>query len=221
MLRVSLLTLCCLVASWSLSTGSSLVWAADEHPPAAKGEAHPPAAKDDGHHGDAHAKPELPGFKNDLAIWSFVTFLVFLFVLKQMAWGPLGKALADREAKISGDLAAAESNRVKAEALLRDYETKVAKAQDEVKAILAEARRDAEHTKQEIVATAQREAEALRVRAVGDIERAKDGALSELFDFVANNVTQATEQVLQRSLTGDDQDRLVREALADLNVRRN
>ncbi len=218
MLRVFLLTLCCLVAGWSSPTGSSSVWAADDHPPAAKDDGHHDAGHEAGGHGD---KPELPGFKGDLAIWSFVTFLIFLLVLKQMAWGPLGKALAEREAKISGDLAAAESNRLKAEALLRDYETKVAKAQDEVKAILAEARRDAEHTKQEIVATAQREAEALRDRAVGDIERAKDGALTELFDFVANNVTQATEKVLQRSLTGDDQDRLVREALADLNVRRN
>lgn len=219
MLRMLLIAACCLFAS------SLTLHAADEHPPAAKADAHPAKEGEHGHggHDDGHGtgKPQLPGFKDDLAIWSFVTFLVFLFVLKQMAWGPLGKALAEREAKISGDLAAAESNRVKAEALLRDYETKVAKAQEEVKAILAEARRDAEHTKQEIVATAQREAEALRERATGDIERAKDGALSELFDFVANNVTQATEKVLQRSLTGDDQERLVREALADLNVRRN
>ena len=184
-------------------------FAADDHP-----------ATDD--HAAAHdAPPELPGFKGDLAIWSFVTFLVFLFVVSKLAWEPLGGALSARETKISGDIAAAEANRHKAEAMLRDYEAKLAKAQDEVKEILAEARRDAEHTKQEIVATANREAEATRQRAVADIERAKDGALSELFDFMSNNVLQATERVLQRSASGDDQERLVREALANLNVRRN
>ncbi|MDP1796816.1 MAG: F0F1 ATP synthase subunit B [Planctomycetaceae bacterium] len=183
------------------------------------------ACAEDVHHaseaGEADHPPELPGFAGDLAIWSFVTFLVFLFVVSKLAWEPLGGALSAREAKISGDIAAAEANRHKAEALLRDYEAKIAKTHDEVKEILAEARRDAEHTKQEIVAAAQREAEANRQRAVADIEQAKNTALTELFDFVSSNVMQATQNVLQRSLTGDDQERLVREALADLNVRRN
>ncbi len=183
--------------------------AAEEHAPA-----------DD--HATAHdAAPELPGFAGDLAIWSFVTFLVFLFVVSKLAWEPLGGALTAREAKISGDIAAAEANRHKAEAMLRDYETKLAKTQDEVKEILAEARRDAEHTRQEIVATAQREAEANRQRAVADIDQAKTTAMTELYDFMSSSVINLTERVLHRNLNGDDQERLVREAMADLNVRRN
>ncbi|MDZ4687254.1 MAG: ATP synthase F0 subunit B, partial [Planctomycetaceae bacterium] len=109
----------------------------------------------------------------------------------------------------------------KAAALLRDHEAKLAAVQDEVKNILAEARRDADYTKQDIVATAQREAEATRKRAVDDIEQAKATAIGELFDFVSANVVQATEQVLQRSLSGEDHERLVTQALSELNVRRN
>ncbi len=208
MLRHLLFIGCCLLVtiSWSATD----VAAADDHA----------AAAHDSH--DDGGKPSLPiQFQGDLAIWSAVTFLLFLFVVSKLAWEPLGGALSAREAKISGDIAAAEANRHKAEALLRDYEAKIAKTHDEVKEILAEARRDAEHTKQEIVAAAQREAEANRQRAVADIEQAKNTALTELFDFVSSNVMQATQNVLQRSLTGDDQERLVREALADLNVRRN
>lgn len=160
-------------------------------------------------------------FKADLALWSLVTFLLFVFVLKQFAWGPLSTALNQREASIRKDIADAENNRLKAEALLKGYESKLAAAQEEVKAILAEARRDADHTKQDIMATAQREAEATRQRAISDIERARDAALGELFDFVSKNVLQATEQVLQRSLSGEDQERLVREALSQMDVRRN
>lgn len=160
-------------------------------------------------------------FKADLALWSLVTFLLFVFVLKQFAWGPLSAALDQREASIRKDIADAEANRLKAETLLKDYESKLATAQEEVKAIIAEARRDAEHTKQDIMSTAQREAEATRQRAIGDIERARDAALGELFDFVSKNVLQATEQVLQRSLSGEDQERLVREALSQMDVRRN
>lgn len=173
-------------------------------------------------HGDGHeAPPELPGFKGDLAIWSFVTFLVFLFVVSKLAWEPLGGALTAREAKIAGDIKAAEENRHKAEAMLRDYESKLAKTQEEVKEILAEARRDAEHTKQEIVATANREADATRQRAIAEIEQAKNTALTELFETTFANVVNLTERVLQKGLTNDDQERLVRQAMSELSARRN
>ena len=208
--------------------------AAEEHAPAA-------AAAEGGHgdagagHGNAdhaadnhatghdeHHETGLPmTFKGDLALWSLVTFLLFLFVLSKFAWTPLAGALEQREQGIRKDIADAEANRLKSEALLREYEVKVAQAQDEVKAMIAEARRDAETTKQDIVSSAQREAEAIRNRSLADIERARDVALTELFDFVSKNVVQATEQVLQRSLTGDDQERLVREALPQMDVRRN
>ena len=190
---------------------------ADAHGAGAHG-SDPHAAGD---HGEVHETGLPMNFKGDLALWSLVTFLLFVFVLKQFAWGPLAAALDQREAGIRKDIADAEASRVKSEALLKDYETKLAQAQEEVKSIIAEARRDADHTRQEIMATAQREAEATRQRAVNDIEQARDAALGELFDFVSRNVVQATEQVLQRSLSGEDHERLVREAMSQMDVRKN
>jgi F-type H+-transporting ATPase subunit b len=200
--------------------GVGSIRAADEPHGAAPAEAgHDHDAADAGHGG---GKPELPlKFHGDLAMWSAVTFLVFLVVLKKMAWGPLQNGMNSREAKIRQDIADAEGNRLKAEAMLHDYEAKLAKSAEEVKAILAEARRDADHAKQEIMATAEKESGAMRQRAVADIERARDQALGDLFDFVSKNVIQATEQVVGRSLNGADQERLVREALASLDVRKN
>ncbi len=151
--------------------------------------------------------------KPDLAVWSFITFLVFLAVLRKFAWSPLIGALDQREHKMKQALADAESARIKAEAMLADHAKKLEKVQDEVKEILAEARRDAEHTRQEIVATANKEAEATRKRAVEDIEHARDLAVKELFDFVSSNVISATEHVLGRALSDGDQNRLVQEAL--------
>jgi len=187
-------------------------------------------AADDAHAADANAaehgghaeKPQVPlEYQKDLALWSAVTFLVFFFVLKKLAWGPLQDGMNTRETKIRQDIADAETNRVKTELLFRDYEAKLAKAQEEVKGILAEARRDAETAKHDILNTAEKESAALRQRAVAEIDRARDMALKELFDFVSQNVMQATEQVVGRSLTGADQERLVREALASLDLRKN
>lgn len=232
MVRWFLLIIGCLV--W---TASSSAFAADEKPAAEKpAEAHPEAAHHDaahgdaaGHgaaaHGDAHhaaGTPQLPAEPNaDLALWSAVTFLVFLFVLSKLAWKPLINGMNAREEKIRKDIADAEANRGKSEALFREYEAKLAKAQEEVKGILTEARKDAESAKADIIATAEKESTSMRQRAVADIDRARDQAIGDLFGFVSKNVMQATEQIVGRSLTGPDQDRLVQEALANLDLRKN
>ncbi|GIX03510.1 MAG: hypothetical protein KatS3mg113_0516 [Planctomycetaceae bacterium] len=169
------------------------------------------------HHSDHAGGPDLPmNWQADLALWSAVTFLVFLFVLSKLAWKPLSQALADREHRIRHHLKEAEDRQRKAEDLLRDYQARLAKVQDEVKEILAEARRDAEHTRQEILTTAQREADTLRQRALNEIRLAKESALHELFTFVSQQVLLTTEKLLGRQLSAEDQDRLVRETLQQL-----
>jgi F-type H+-transporting ATPase subunit b len=153
-------------------------------------------------------------FQRDLALWSLVVFVIFVALLGRFAWRPLITALDKREARIRDDIAAAEAARVKAEEMLAEHAKTLAKVQDEVRALLAEGRRDAEHAKQEIVSEAQKEAENAKQRALHEIGRARDAALKDLFDVMASQVAQATEHVLGRSVTGADQDRLIDEALA-------
>jgi F-type H+-transporting ATPase subunit b len=169
-----------------------------------------------------HHPTELPmSWTKDLALFSLVTFVVYVAVLRFGAWGPLRDGLNERERRIRQDIADAEANRHKSEAMVKEHEARLAKVQDEVRELLAEARRDAEHAKLEIVTLAQKEAEATKQRAIAEIVRSKDQALAELFDFVSTNVLKATEQVIGRSLTGSDHERLVKESLSQLNVRRN
>lgn len=203
-----------LALAYCLASGPAVVVAADEH------------AKSDATHHEADAGGHdsgVPGLVPtiDLVAWQVIVFVIFLGVLGKYAWGPLQAGLEKREAKIRQDIADAEAQRLKAEQLLKDYESRLAKTQDEVREILAEARRDADRTKQEIVAIAQQEAESTRRRAIEDIQRSKDHALSELFDFVSSNAMAVAEQVVQRSLKSDDHERLIRESLEQLNIRRN
>lgn len=168
---------------------------------------------------DDHAAPSVPmGFRGDLALWSLVTFFVFLFVLKKLAWTPMIEGLDKREANLRQQAADTQHALEKAQSLLTAHEAKLAEAQDEVQAIIAEAKRDAERTSQDIIATAQREAEATRERAVEDIGRARDVALKELFDAMSGQVAGATEHVLGRALSDDDQNRLIDEALQQVSA---
>jgi F-type H+-transporting ATPase subunit b len=172
------------------------------------------SSRKDKPHAAAEEEPGPITWDTDLALWSLITFVIFVIVLKQFAWKPLIVALDKREARIHDDIAGAEAARVKAEQMLAEHAQKLAKVQDEVRAILAEGRRDAEHAKQEIIGTAQKEAESAKQRALHEIGRARDAALKDLFDVMASQVAQATAHVLGRSVTGADQDRLSEEALA-------
>ncbi len=163
----------------------------------------------------AHAPGPMTATKQDvdLAVWTLITFVVFLIVLKKFAWAPLITGLDKRETHIFDNLAGAEAARMKAEKMLAEHAAKLEKVQDEVREILAAARRDAEKNKGDIVAAAQKEAEANRQRAVHEIERARDQAVDELFAHMGRSVRLAAEQVIGRSVSGADNDRLIEEAL--------
>ncbi|MEX0702239.1 MAG: F0F1 ATP synthase subunit B [Planctomycetales bacterium] len=164
-------------------------------------------------HVDVHYTGAPLGWKADLAIWSAVVFILFVLVLRKFAWDPLSAGLNSREERIRRDIEDAEQARRRAERMLDEHAAKLASVQDEVKEILAEARRDAEHTRQDIISDARNEAEASRQRAIVDIERARDQAMKELFDSMGDLVTQATAHVVGRSLGDADHDRLIDEAL--------
>lgn len=169
---------------------------------------------------EAHSGNSVPmSFKTDLALWSLITFVVFVLVLRMFAWGPLVEGLDKREARLRQDVADAEAARIRAEQLLAEHSARLDKAQEEVREIIAEARRDADHTKNEIIAEAQREAEATKTRVIAEIERSRDQALKELFDQMAAQVAVAAEHVLGRSVTDADQERLIEEALAEVAQR--
>ena len=182
-------------------------------------ECSPVTAAETEHSGTADHKADHPegaplDFKADLALWTLVVFVVFVLVLKKTAWTPLLEGLDRREDKIRADIEDAEKARRESERMLAEHAAKLEQVQDEVHEILAEARRGAEHTRQELVEAAQQEAEATRQRAIEEIGRARDAALTEMFDRSADIVAVATEQVLGRALSPEDQSRLIDEALS-------
>ena len=188
------------------------------------GEAHSGGdAKEHGaDHGDGHGAGHETGlplsFKSDLALWSLITFVIFLFVMKKMAWGPLIAGLDQREAGIRAAIAEAEENQRKSQAMLAEYEEKLRGAEQTVAEMVAEAKRDAERTSQDIVAKAQADVDSMRERAKEDIAQAKDTALAEVFSSVNSQVASATEHVLGRALSDEDQDRLIQEALSEISA---
>jgi F-type H+-transporting ATPase subunit b len=179
-------------------------------PEHAAGAAHP--------EGEAHASPNLFSVEPGLMIWTIVTFLVVLLILRATAWKPIMAALEEREKKIEGAIAEAARIKNDAEQLHAKYQTLVDRAKDEGRAILDEARKDGIALQEELRNRAKQEAEEFKARAHREIELQKDAAIKEIWDQTAGLATTLASRVLGRTLEGADQERLVKELLAGMQA---
>lgn len=171
-----------------------------------------------GDHGVSPTATDPLSVDPDLAIWTAVVFVLLLIVLQKFAWGPISQGLDRREQGIAENIAAARQQHDEAKKLLVDYQRKLDRAADEVRQMLEEARRDAEHTKQQILVEAQAGAEAERNRALRDISTATNQALKELSEQSANLAVELAGRIVHAQLKPEDHAGLIREAVAQFSA---
>jgi F-type H+-transporting ATPase subunit b len=175
-------------------------------------------AEHDSHEADAGGEPNPLAFRTDLALWTLLVFLVLFGLLSYFAWPQIAAALDERERKIADNIAAAEARLVDAQKVLAEHEKKLAAAAGEVRELLEEARRDAEHTRRSIEAKGHQAAQDELARALREIDRAKDGAIQHLAEASANVAIDLARKVVRDQLTPQTQSQLVREALGKLTA---
>lgn len=152
-------------------------------------------------------------FLASLLFWSFISFGVLLFLLRRYALPGLMAALETRERTIRERLEQAERARVEAQALLAQYEARLKAAGEEAAGILEEAQRRAQQTLEENQQRVAQESARLLADARQEIERESRTALRDLRQQTAALVVAATEKLLARHFTDEDQRRLGEEAL--------
>lgn len=162
-------------------------------------------------------KPFDPGDLGQ-AIIAIAIFLVLLLVLRKFAWGPVIAQLRSREDRIGQSVALAEKQQTQAADLLARYEARMTEAQDQVEQLLADAREQAETHRQELVAQARAEADRSVKQAKREIEVARAEALQDLRETTARMAIDLTQRILQKEVTPDDHERMLREALEDIEL---
>jgi F-type H+-transporting ATPase subunit b len=170
------------------------------------------AATTDPSHGGGSTDPL--SVDPDLAIFTFIVFVILLVVLRKFAWGPIMEALERREHNVAEHIAQAERNHEQARQLLVEYEQRLANAANEVRELLEEARRDAEGTKQSILAEARQGAEAEKHRALRDIESATDAALETIAKRSTDLAIDLAGKIVGAKLSKDEHARLIQDAMA-------
>ena len=168
--------------------------------------------------GHAAETPQVLKFEPTLAIWSLLVFAIMAAILAKYAWTPIVKALDERERNLQQAYQDAESARAEAKRLHDDYQAQLTKAASEAKALVEEARRDAEFAKSDILKNASAEAAAIKQRAEAAISLAKDEALKDLWERSAQLAVAIAGRVLSRDLGDDDQRRLVQQAISEMSA---
>jgi F-type H+-transporting ATPase subunit b len=85
--------------------------------------------------------------------------------------------------------------------------------------MLEEARRDADATRQAIVAEARKAADEEKDRARHEIGLAKDDALAQIADRAGDLAVEVAGKFLREKLGRDDQARLVRDSVASIGTK--
>jgi F-type H+-transporting ATPase subunit b len=152
-----------------------------------------------------------------LMIWTLLVFGLSMFLLGKLAFPRIAEALDRRQKAIEDSIDAAEHTRREAEQILAEYRERLAEARGQADEIVSRARKTGEAAETEIVAEARAKREEMMEQTRRDIEAETRRAIQEIRAEVADLTVLATEKVARKALTGDDQKRLVDEALAELD----
>lgn len=146
---------------------------------------------------------------------SIANFVVLLYVLQRLLWGPLTRVLGERAEKIREGLAAAEAARRERDRMRGESEALLARTRAEAQAIAERAAKTAELAAADIVTRAKAEATRLVDKAKADAEQAQRQAFAELRAQVADLAVLAASRILEKEIDPQAHQRLVERTLAE------
>jgi len=154
-----------------------------------------------------------------LFIWTIVTFLVLLFALKKLAWGPLLQALETRQNGIRKSLDDAQHAKQELERLNAESAQIIARARQEADAIITQSRSDGDRLREEIRNKARSEADLIVKNAERQIQLETSRALEQIRHEAVDLSVMIASKIIQRNLTKEDNERLIDDALRQVQAR--
>jgi F-type H+-transporting ATPase subunit b len=154
-----------------------------------------------------------------LFIWTIVTFLVLVGLLAKFAWRPLLQALDGRQALIRKSLEDAEQAKRELERLHQESAQIIRQARVDADAIIARTRADAEVLRGELKDKARAEADQIVRGAERQIQLEAARALQQLRHEAVDLSVMIASKLIQRNLSKADNDKLIDEALKQVESR--
>ena len=151
-----------------------------------------------------------------LYIWTILTFMTLVVLLKKFAWVPLLKALDERQKTIAAAVDDARKAREQLERVQQDSAKVFADARVEADALLARVRTDAERYRLELRDKAAAEAATITRNAEQQIQREAAKAVETIRREAVDLSVNIASKLLRRQVSANDQDVLLQEALKEI-----
>ena len=156
-----------------------------------------------------------------LFIWTILTFLVLLYLLARFAWGPLLKALEERQETIRKSLDDADQARQELERLHQESAQIIAAARADAQSIVAKSRVAAETVREDLKQKAKEEAEALVRGAQRQIQLETARAVQQIRHEVVDLSLAVASKLIKKNLTQEDNDALIQDSLTQIDASQN
>jgi F-type H+-transporting ATPase subunit b len=154
-----------------------------------------------------------------LFIWTIVTFLVLLTLLAKFAWRPLLQALDTRQESIRKSLDDARQAKQDLERLHQESVQIIRQARVEADGIITRSRADAERLREEMKQKARAEADTIVKSAERQIQLETTRALQQIRTEAVDLSVMIASKIIQRNLSKEDNERLIDEALRQVQAR--
>ena len=149
-------------------------------------------------------------------IWTVITFMALLFVLKKLAWKPILNSLNERENFIKDSIEKAENARKETQKLLEENNQNLAKAEEESQKIIAQGREYAEKLKGQILDESKIQARKMINDAAAEIERKNLEAFESLKDQIADIAVSAAEKIIRENMDREKQNKIVKKFIDEM-----
>jgi F-type H+-transporting ATPase subunit b len=152
-----------------------------------------------------------------LMIWTIICFVVTFYVLKRVAFGRIQAAIDARRERIQNALDEADNARAEARNLVEEHRKLIGQAKSESEEILSEARRVADSQRERVRVETEEDRQRRLEETRRQIEQATHQAIGQIRDEVGKLSLAAAEKITRKTLTDADQQRLIDEALAEID----
>ncbi len=142
-------------------------------------------------------------------VWLLLNFAILMWILNRLLFRPLRKGTEEKHATVKQQVEAAKIAREEAEGVMAEYKARLARLDDEIEELMADARARAEADRARILAHAKSEAERIREQAQHQAEREAKLLRDELEGEIVDQAIARAEEALRRAFTDADQRKLV------------
>jgi F-type H+-transporting ATPase subunit b len=186
-IALSVLTVCMVLG------GAGVLYASSSDPNAAHGSLSPEKLKD--------------------LMWRVMNFAALMFILIYFLKKPLSDALKNRKEGIRAEFEDLEARRGEAEREYKEYESKLAGIDDELKEMVENAIAQGQKEKERIIEEAERAAENIKRQAEMAVQNEIADANRRLKAEITEQAALMAEEIIKKNLQDADQDKLVEDYL--------